>query len=224
MTVFVLVHGGWHGGWCWQEVAERLRCSGHRVYTPTLTGLADRSHLFSADIDLDTHIADVVNLARWEDLSEFVLCGHSYGGMVITGAADALRGRVSAAVYLDAFLPTDGDWLFDLAGWPTPTQIAMPTPSTAAFGLAETYRSRVDPKLTPHPTRTGVQMLHLTSTDPVAPRRTYVLATGWAGLEHFHDSYRRAVLDPSWTAISLDGSHELMFDRAEAVAEVLAHA
>ena len=77
---FVLVHGAWHGGWCWQRVADRLRSGGHIVFTPTLTGLGERSHLLRAGIDLKTHIADVVNVMKWEQLSDVVLCGHSYGG------------------------------------------------------------------------------------------------------------------------------------------------
>jgi len=85
MATFVFVAGGWHGGWCWKKVASRLRALGHEVYTPSLTGLAERSHLFSDDIDLELHIADVSNLLRWEDLHDVNLVGHSYGGVVITG-------------------------------------------------------------------------------------------------------------------------------------------
>ena len=84
---FVLVHGAWHGGWCWQRVADRLRRGGHTVFTPTLTGLGERSHLLRAGIDLTTHVTDVVNVMKWEGLSDVVLCGHSYGGMVISGVA-----------------------------------------------------------------------------------------------------------------------------------------
>ncbi len=86
---FVLVHGAWHGGWCWQRVADRLRSGGHAVFTPTLTGLGERSHLLRAGIDLKTHIADVVNVMKWEELTDVVLCGHSYGGFVISGVAEA---------------------------------------------------------------------------------------------------------------------------------------
>ena len=83
---FVLVHGAWHGGWCWRRVADRLEQRGHRVFTPTLTGLGERSHLLSPAIDLDTHITDVVNLVRFEDLRDIVLVGHSYAGFVVSGA------------------------------------------------------------------------------------------------------------------------------------------
>jgi pimeloyl-ACP methyl ester carboxylesterase len=89
---FVLVHGAWHGGWCWRRVADRLRASGHLVFTPTLTGLGERSHLLRPDLDLDVHIADVINVIKWERLSDVVLCGHSYGGFVIFGGCRTGRG------------------------------------------------------------------------------------------------------------------------------------
>ena len=112
-ATYVLVHGAWHGSWCWQRVRKNLRDAGQQVFTPTLTGLGERSHLNSAAVDLSMHIADVVNLLRWEDLSDVILCGHSYGGMVISGAADRVPERIRALVYLDAFVPEDGECLFD---------------------------------------------------------------------------------------------------------------
>ena len=98
MTTFVLVHGAWHGGWCWKRVAKHLRSQGHEVHTPSLSGLAERSHLMTRLVNLETHILDIVNLFHWEELSEVVLCGHSYGGMVITGAADRVAGRLLVPV------------------------------------------------------------------------------------------------------------------------------
>ena len=107
MTTYVLVGGAWLGGWCLQRVARRLRDEGHDVYPVTLTGLGERAHLASPEIDLDTHITDVVNLIEYEDLEEVVLLGHSYGGLVVTGAADRIPERISELVYLDtAPLPT----------------------------------------------------------------------------------------------------------------------
>src|SRR5262245_14863398 len=113
MATFVLVHGAWHGGWCWQRVSPLLRARGHEVFAPTLTGLGERSHLLTREIGLETHVADVVNAIRWEDLTDVVLCGHSYGGMVISGAADRMADRVRSLVYLDAFVPADGQSIFD---------------------------------------------------------------------------------------------------------------
>jgi pimeloyl-ACP methyl ester carboxylesterase len=112
-TSYVLVHGAWHGSWCWKRVRKSLCDAGHQVFTPTLTGLADRSHLNSAAVDLSTHVADVVNLLRWEALSDVVLCGHSYGGMVISGVADRVPEQIRTLVYLDAFVPEDGECIFD---------------------------------------------------------------------------------------------------------------
>ncbi len=101
MSVFVLVHGGGHGGWCYRKVATLLRAAGHDVYTPTLTGLAERKHLLTVDTNLSTHITDIVNTLIYEDLREVILVGHSYGGMVITGVADQAADRVRELVYLD---------------------------------------------------------------------------------------------------------------------------
>ena len=113
MAVFVLVHGSWHGGWCWKRLTPLLRAAGHEVYAPTLAGLGERSHTLSQGIDLETHVMDVVNLMQFEDLKEVILVGHSMGGMVIVGAADASPDRVRHLVYLDAVTPGDGQSLFD---------------------------------------------------------------------------------------------------------------
>jgi pimeloyl-ACP methyl ester carboxylesterase len=100
---FVLVHGAWHGGWCWPRVADRLRSARHKVFTPTLTGLGERSHLLSPEIDIATHVTDVVNVIKWERLTDVVLCGHSYGGFVISGVAEKMSAAIRSIVFLDAF-------------------------------------------------------------------------------------------------------------------------
>ena len=105
MTTFVLIHGAWHGGWCWKKVSPILREAGHETYSPTLTGLGERSHLLSRDIDLNCHIQDVVNVLEYKGLKDVVLVGHSYAGMVITGVADRCPERLAQLVYLDAFAP-----------------------------------------------------------------------------------------------------------------------
>ena len=114
MTTFVLVHGGWTGGWRWQHARRSLTAAGHEVFTPTLTGMGERVHLAQPGIDLQTHILDVVNVLEAEDLRDTVLAGHSYGGMVITGVAERVPERLAHLVYLDAFLPQDGETLLDL--------------------------------------------------------------------------------------------------------------
>jgi pimeloyl-ACP methyl ester carboxylesterase len=115
MATFVLVHGGGHGGWCYQFVARTLRQHGHDVYTPTMTGLGDRQHLLSSEIDLDLQITDIVNVLEFEDLTDVILVGHSYGGMVITGVADRAPERMANLVYLDAAYPQHGQALTDVA-------------------------------------------------------------------------------------------------------------
>jgi pimeloyl-ACP methyl ester carboxylesterase len=116
MATYVLVHGGGHGGWCYQRVARILRAAGHEVYTPTLTGLGERSHLVGAHVDLDLHVLDICELLHYEDLRDVILVGHSYGGMVITGVADHAADRVGRLVYLDAATPVNGQSLVDVAG------------------------------------------------------------------------------------------------------------
>jgi pimeloyl-ACP methyl ester carboxylesterase len=113
MATFVLVHGAWHGGWCWRFVAPALRRAGHDVYTPTLTGLGDRAHLARPGIDLDLHAQDVIALLEMEDLQEVTLLGHSYGGMVVTAVADRCPERIRQLVYLDAFVPENGKCALD---------------------------------------------------------------------------------------------------------------
>jgi len=112
-ATIVLVHGAWHGGWCWTHVSPLLRAAGHTVFTPTLTGLGERSHLLTRDVGLDTHITDIVQVLEYEDLSNGVLVGHSYAGMVITGVADKASDRISQLVYLDAMLPDNGKAITD---------------------------------------------------------------------------------------------------------------
>jgi pimeloyl-ACP methyl ester carboxylesterase len=120
-TTFILVDGAWHGSWCWKRVRAALQSAGHNVFTPTLTGLGERSHLNSAAVDLSTHIADIVNLIRWEEISDVVLCGHSYAGCVITGVADQIPDRIRALVFLDAFVVENGESLMDIV----PSEVAQ---------------------------------------------------------------------------------------------------
>lgn len=177
MVAFVLVHGGGHGGWCWRDVAGPLRSAGHDVYTPTLTGLGERSHLVSAETDLDTHIEDVVSLMFYEDVTDAILVGHSYGGMVITGTADRACDRVRRLVYLDAAIPAAGEALLDsspglrqfddsklvggvaLGLWPEAAISALyglHDPKLADWAL---------PRLSPHPWRSFETKLHLENGD-----------------------------------------------------------
>lgn len=116
LATYVLVHGGWHGGWCWRRVTSILREAGHEVFTPTLTGLGERAHLLNPEIDLDTHIRDVMGVLKYEDLHEVILVGHSYAGMIIKAIAGQAAERLAHLVYLDAFIPKNGESLIDFIG------------------------------------------------------------------------------------------------------------
>lgn len=161
MTAFVLVHGSSCGGWVWQKLAPLLRAGGHEVYTPTLSGLSDRSHLADCSIDLNTHITDITRLIQNEDLSQVVLVGHSYAGMVITGVAEKIPEKLGHLVYLDAYLPDDGQseadlWPPDLrseimAGEASQRGVRQP-PSAAFLGITDAALEQwVSTRLTPHP-------------------------------------------------------------------------
>jgi pimeloyl-ACP methyl ester carboxylesterase len=191
------------------------------VFTPTLTGLADRSHLMSADVDLDTHVTDVVNLIRWEGLTDIVLCGHSYGGMVVTGVAGTVPERVHALVYLDAFVPRDGDSAAALVRPPEAPGAQTPAPPAAWFGLTGPDEAWADERLTAQPTAAINQPLKLRNQAVRAFPTTYVLATGWRSNPHFKGNFERAQSEPTWRARDLDGSHDLMIDRPDAVAAIL---
>jgi pimeloyl-ACP methyl ester carboxylesterase len=189
MAVFVLVHGGWGGGWEWRGVADRLRAAGHDAYRPTLTGLGERSHLLSAEVTLDTHVEDVVQLLRFEDLRDVVLCGHSYGGMVVTGAADREPRRVAQLVYVDALVPRDGDALLDLLPeeWAETIRRAaagsgdgrrVPVPFSHEETAALRGRWYAD-RVTAHPLAAFEQPLRLRGAGDPIPR-TYIHCTGEA--------------------------------------------
>ena len=138
-ATFVLVHGAWFGGWCWKKVTPRLRAAGHDVFAPTLTGLGERAHLLTPDVGLDTHIEDVLAVLEFENLTNVVLVGHSYAGMVIAGTAQRAAPRLAELVYLDAFLPEDGKSLNDYLPKPHPSVggLVEPLDPRAAFGVTD---------------------------------------------------------------------------------------
>jgi pimeloyl-ACP methyl ester carboxylesterase len=231
MASFVLVHGAWHGGWCYSRVTKILRAAGHDVFTPTLTGLGERSHLLRPDINLDTHIADVTNVIKWENLSNVVLCGHSYGGMVVTGVADAVPDKVAAVVYLDAFVPEDGDSTMSLVSKERQAMIlrdaeayggdAAAAPAVELFDVNAADREWVREKLTPQPMGTLQQTIRLNGNYRT-PRRTYVYAKGRATSAPF---YEKCLRDPTWTVLVTEhGGHDQMIDDPASVADILMRA
>jgi pimeloyl-ACP methyl ester carboxylesterase len=230
MATFVLVHGAWHGGWCWRRVADRLRAGGHTVFTPTLSGVGERSHQLSGSINLSTHITDVVNVLKWEGLTDVVLCGHSYGGMVITGAADAAAERVRSLVYLDAFLPQDGERVLDffppealgglMAGTGSLGGYALPPVSAERFQVNAAGREWVDRLCTPQPLATFLEAISLTGAHERISERTYIYAEGWAP-SGFTPIYERLKADPGWTVHSVPCGHDVMVDMPEELARLL---
>ena len=231
---FVLVHGAWHGGWCWRRVADRLEAQGHKVYAPTLTGLADRSHLLSPGIGLDTHATDVANLIRWEGLTDVVLVGHSYGGMVVTAVAEKAGKAIGTMVLLDAFYPAPDQSLLDLA--PPRTREAIgaaiagghdtiaPIPA-AAFNVNEADRALVDRQCTPQPARTftdQVSAVACAAREGVA-RKAYIRAGTYASVS-FDAGLAKAMADPAWRTWAVPCGHDVMLDLPDKLAEILIEA
>ena len=228
---FVLVHGAWHGGWCYARVAEILRAAGHRVFAPTLTGLGERSHLFSGDITLDTHVRDVVNVLEYEDLRDVSLCGHSYGGFVVSGVVECVPERVAALTFLDAFVPNDGESLIDLSlrGGPS-RQLngamdgdgrGVPPIPAAHFHVNETDRAEVDRLCGPQPIGTMLQRLRLTGARERCASKTYIRAVAYPSVPF--DAYRaQCAADPSWRVADLPCGHDVMLDMPHELAALLA--
>jgi len=230
MATFVLVHGAWHGSWCWARVRRALLDQGHQVFTPTLSGVAERSHALSPDIDLQRHVDDVANLIRWEELDSVILCGHSYGGCVISGVADMLPDRIAALVYLDAFLLEDGESLHDLLpaeqremqlslanefgeGWRVP-----PIPAEI-FNVNAQDRDWVDRQCTPQPLATFQQRIQLKAGPSQILRNHFIYASDWEGTP-FTASYDRAKAR-RWTTSEIACGHDVMLDRPEALTSEL---
>jgi pimeloyl-ACP methyl ester carboxylesterase len=229
-TTFVLVHGAWHGGWCYARVAALLRARGHTVFTPTLTGQGERAHLLSGAINLTTHIEDVLGVFRCERLSRVVLAGHSYGGMVITGVADRIAPSIKALAYLDAFVPEDGQSLFDI-NIPANTQrflenagatggLSVPPPPASYFGVNAADAPIVDALATPHPLGCFTEKLKLTGAYRAVKKHLYVHGTVLPRASPFRPFYERAKA-AGWSAHALACGHDVMLDAPEKTAELL---
>jgi pimeloyl-ACP methyl ester carboxylesterase len=228
MTSFVLVHGAWHGAWCWQRVARLLSRAGHDVVTPTLTGLGERSHLLAPDIGLDTHILDVVNEMKWRQLGEVVLVGHSYAGLVISGVAETMEKSIAAFVLLDAFYPESGQALVDLA--PPPVREiffaaersgagSIPPRSAAMFKVNERDRAWVDAQCTPQPVKCGLQKVTLTGARERIAKKSYIRATAYPS-EPFDAALAKARAR-GWRSHEVDCGHDVMIDAPERLAAIL---
>jgi pimeloyl-ACP methyl ester carboxylesterase len=241
MTTFVLVHGAWHGGWCWRKLASLLRAAGHEALTPTLTGLGERAHLAHQGVDLATHVRDVVNMLEYDDLHDVVLVGHSYGGMVITGVAEQSPARLARLVYMDAFVPDDGQALVDLAspearqgwevlvraegdGWQLPTPFPAPWEEILRDNWSVTDEDDIRwmlPRLGPHPFATMTQPVR--RLDPVAAAlpRTYLRCADNPSPTFVPFAERAERAGSGWHYRELASNHEAMVTAPRQLADIL---
>lgn len=228
MSTFVLVHGAWHGGWCWQRVTPMLRAQGHDVYAPTLTGLGERAHLAGPNVSLATHVSDVVGVIEAEGLTDVILVGHSYGGFVVRGAADQASKSIGTLVYLDAFVPENGKGMVDYV------------PSERRAGFEQAGRSKgvfdpmplepfgvtspedlawAQPRLRPQPAATFLDALKLSGGAPSA-KHVFIRCTDPA-FPTFEGFAQRTRNDPKWTYLEVAGGHDCMISNPKGLADVL---
>lgn len=231
MTSFVLLHGAFHGAWCWRSVAARLRAAGHTVFTPTQTGLGERAHLLRADITLDTFVQDLVAVLETEELEDAVLVGHSFGGIALTGAAVRARARIRHLVYLDSLIPVSGE---------TPLQgvtqevaalrrqaaaasggLSVPPPAPAFFGIPPGPAADwVHRRMTPHPFGAFDSAIDFDGPPGNGLPSTYVFCTDPV-YEPLAPSRARARAVPGWVWRDFAASHDAMVTHPEATAELL---
>jgi pimeloyl-ACP methyl ester carboxylesterase len=215
MASIVLAHGAWSAAWAWKKMRPLMRAAGHEFFSPTYTGLGERDHLARPDIDLSTHIQDVLAVLEFEDLKDVTLLGHSYGGMVATGVADKAADRIARVVFIDAFAPKDGQSLFDLVGpkaeanmragaqkdgdgWKLPLNPMPPdtAPEDAAWAV---------PRRRPQPIKTFEQKITLRSQ--YAPPRHYIYAKKNGPGDVFRQFSERARSEAGWKHYEIDASH-----------------
>jgi pimeloyl-ACP methyl ester carboxylesterase len=215
MATFVLIHGAWHGGWSWRWVAPALRRAGHEVYAPSLTGMGERKHLAPPDIDLETHIEDVVSLMEMEDLDNVILVGHSYGGMVVTGAADRSR-RVGSLVYLDAVVPENGKCMLDyvvperaarMKAEGEKTGLVTPPP-LSLWGLTKReHLEFAEPRQVKHAYAAMSQPIRLRNPQKLPKTFIYCSSPATGTFDQFAAKYRN---DPAWRFHELKTGHDAM--------------
>jgi pimeloyl-ACP methyl ester carboxylesterase len=215
MSTFVLIPGGWHGGWYFQSFAEALRARGHRAYPVTPTGLAERRHLLSARVNLDTHIDDVVQLLEMEQLEDVVLLGHSYGGMVLSGVIDRVPERIAAAIYSDAYVPDDGQSCFELT---SDLFRRMFLDGAAHDGFSVPPPPGGDPRRTPHPLASFLQRVRLTREPPTI-RRGFIHLSGWPD-SPFAPVYERLRQDPAWQTWQFPVAHNVIREASDELLDI----
>lgn len=229
---FVLVHGAWVAGWYWRRVSDLLEKKGHKVFSPTLTGLGERSHLLSKDINLDTHIADIVNVIKWESLKDICFVAHSYGGLPSSGALDQIGDRVSSIVWVDAFKPKNGDSFASLAparraamqAASDKGEIGFNGPKAEVFLVNEKDRPFFDEKCTPQPIGTFLQPIKLSGAIEKVAKKTYIRAPRFAN-PAFDQALAECRADKTWTTLqNTTAGHAVMVDEPEWLADQLLNA
>ena len=237
MKTFVLIHGAYHGGWCWARVAKLLRAQGHAVHTPTLAGMGEHAHLLSKQITLATHVEDVISYLETEELENVILVGHSYGGLAITGAADRLDGssRIAALFYLDALVPRHGEaWSSFHTAEATAARhgaaraaggLFLPAPDAAVFGLTDAADiAWANRRLRPHPYGCYLSQMHLPNL--AAGRGAALLPRTYIDCTHplysdFGGLKQRLKADPQWTYIEMRTGHNAMMSAPDDLVQLL---
>ncbi|MBN9007022.1 MAG: alpha/beta hydrolase [Rhizobiales bacterium] len=213
MATFILIPGGWQGGWAFETVADLLVAHGHNAEPLTLAGLGDVS---APSANLALHISEAVRAIE-AHRDDIVLVGHSYGGMIVSGAADVAPAKIRALVYSDAYVPESGDSVWSLT---SPAFREMFIAGAAADGLTCAPPSHLDARCRPHPMGTFLQAIDLSGCWRDVPRKTFVGAHGWEG-SPFLDLYRRLSADPAWTTFTFDCGHNIPRLKPEAFVEIL---
>ena len=230
MATFVLVHGAYHGGWCWSRVADRLRAKGHQVFAPSLSGLAEHAHRADADITHGDHIEDITRVIEWNDLTDVILVGHSYGGFIVTGtSAGRARPRIKHMVVLDGSSPLSGQSMIDIAaprvrdGFLSGIKDGfMALPSMEAMGVVDPADiAWVQPRLTPQPARTFLEPLVYDERQLDGLAKTFIRCTGVAGERAMSVTATRVKVLPDWTFHELPTGHDAMVTMPDELAALL---
>jgi pimeloyl-ACP methyl ester carboxylesterase len=216
MTTFVLLPGGWHGGWWYQPLVDRLHQHGERARPITLTGVGDRSHPCSIPVNLDTHIDDVIRVMDDEQIDNAVLVAHSYSGMVMTAVADRIPHRIQALVYIDAPVPRDGQSLWSI----TTDRYRTYFIKAATDGYTVDPPPNLDPRATGQPLATFVQPVRLTGAADQINQRYFVYLTGWNG-NPLQEQHAQLLQDPGWTVITLPRGHDIMAEAPDDTLRIL---
>jgi pimeloyl-ACP methyl ester carboxylesterase len=228
---FVLVHGAWHGGWCWRRVADLLEAKGHKVFAPTLTGLGERSHLMRAGINVSTHVTDIVNVLKWERLTDVVLCGHSYGGFVISGVAEQAADRIGSIVFLDAFVPLNGESMASITSQAVRDslkaasergEISVPPRPAKAFLVNDADQDWVDSLTGPQPIETMTEQVRIAGARDRIAKKSYIRAGAYPN-PGFDAALARlkTKTDKAWRTYDVPCGHDVMVDMPERLAEIL---